>query len=65
MDELLASWRNRWSCMLAYAEEGMFEGDGEKEWHFATCARQWNNAIMELESKLEGRQILVESDPAG
>jgi len=49
LQTLLASWRDRWSWMLSYAEEAFFAGDEDKEHHMVTCARQWRNAIEELE----------------
>lgn len=49
LSELLEEWKNRHCWMLTYAEEAFFAGDKLKEHHYATCIRQWDNAIKELE----------------
>ncbi len=49
VEELLKSWRSRCSWMLTYAEQAHYEGDEWKQHHMETCARQWWNAMKELE----------------
>lgn len=48
LNKLEKKWENRISWMLAYAEEAMFANDEYREHHFATCARQWRNALEDL-----------------
>lgn len=52
LQDLLTLWEYRWSEMLAYAEEGSFECDTEKENRFKALARQWHTAIEELKAAM-------------
>lgn len=52
-NDLIKLWENRWSEMLAYAEEGCFEHDTYKEQRFVALARQWNKAIIELKEVIQ------------
>ena len=53
LEKLLADYQGTKSWMLAYAEEAFFAGDKRKEHHYETCARQWDNAIKELQNTIQ------------
>ena len=45
INNLMEKFNDTYSWMLAYAEDAFFAGDTQREYHYATCARQWGQSI--------------------